>query len=116
MKISHPRSAPVNGVRAHGVARPALFITGAIGVSEQRTQQLAMIPCRTASAQHRYARRPIGITGASTTRKTRRRKPTELRSRFHPLAVPKEKGLPEYCVDLGLVQINQISDNRVGEF
>src|SRR6478609_4241651 len=66
MKISHPRSAPVNGVRAHGVARPALFITGAIGVSEQRTQQLAMIPCRTASAQHRYARRPIGITGAST--------------------------------------------------
>jgi hypothetical protein len=34
MKVWLPRSAPVNGARAHGVARPALFITDAIG---QRT-------------------------------------------------------------------------------
>ena len=27
----------LNGARAHGVARPALFITGTIGVSERRT-------------------------------------------------------------------------------
>ena len=66
MKVWHPRSAPVKGARPHGVARP-VFITGAIGVLEQRTLQLAMIPCRTASAQHRYGGRRIGITGASTT-------------------------------------------------
>src|SRR5437868_5159233 len=62
MKVWCPRSAPVNDARAaHGVARPALFTTGIIV-----TQQLAMIPCRTASAQHRYGRGPTGITGAST--------------------------------------------------
>ena len=73
MKVWHPRSAPGNGARAHGVAQPALFITSAIGVSEQRTLQLAMILCRTASAQHRYGGRPIGITGASTDKENPRR-------------------------------------------
>jgi hypothetical protein len=33
MQVWHPRSAPVNGARAHGVARPALFTNSYRSVS-----------------------------------------------------------------------------------
>ena len=49
MKVWRPRSARVSGARAHGGARPALFTTSAIGVSEPTTQ-LALIPYPIASA------------------------------------------------------------------